>query len=62
MRHFVWQVSVDKPKGNSIGVLGMIFITLQLIGLLVVCWAGYTYSLGTYSRSCEIIQKKILMR
>jgi hypothetical protein len=53
---------MDKPKGKTVGMVGMIFIVLQTIGLIVVCWVGYTYSLGLYSKSCEAIQKKILMR
>lgn len=53
---------MDKPKGKSIGMLGMVFLVLQLAGLLVICWSGYSFALGTYSKSCETIQKKLLMR
>lgn len=43
-------------------MLGTFFLVLQMVGFLVVCWSGYCFALGTYSKSCETIQKKLLMR
>ena len=43
-------------------VLESIYLFFTLVGMMVVCWSVYSMALGTYVKTCETIQKKLLMR
>jgi len=51
-----------KKQSLASKVLENIYLIFTLIGMMVVCWAVYSMAMGTYIRTCETIQKKLLMR
>ena len=51
-----------KKRSISMTILEMVLLVFQLVGMLVVCASIYLMACGTYTKACEMIEKKLLMR
>lgn len=53
---------MDKSKRKTLDVLGHVFLAIQLVGLITICWVTYLSAIGLYTRSFEALHKMLLMR
>jgi uncharacterized membrane protein YwzB len=53
---------MKNKKNLASKVFESIYLFFTLVGMMVVCWSVYSMALGTYVKTCETIQKKLLMR
>jgi len=51
-----------KKTSVAMTILEMTLLVFQLVGMLVVCGSIYLMACGTYTKACETIEKKLLMR